>query len=328
MSNAVPASRPARRVDVHHHLCPPAYAEAVGRIQPVFKALLDWTPARSIEDMDRGGVATSILSMTTPGMWFGDVAQARRLARLCNEYAAGLVRDHPGRFGFFAALPLPDIEGSLQEIEYALDALAADGVCLFTSYGQKYLGDARFAPVLEELNRRRAIVYTHPNASQCCVNLVPQVSEATIEYGTDTTRTIASLVFSGAAYHFRNVKFIFSHAGGTMPFLIGRFMQNARSRPAPEKMPAGVVAEVRRFFYDTAQSCNPATMAALREVADRNRILFGTDFPWGRAETHAADLATCGFSEEDLRAIDFENAVRIFSRVSNMAESKGEETTA
>jgi 6-methylsalicylate decarboxylase len=304
-----------QRIDVHHHLCPPAYADAVGRIQPVFPALLDWTPARSIEDMDRGGVATAIVSMTTPGLWFGDAEAARRLSRICNEYAAGLVRDHPGRFGFFAALPLPDIDGSLAEIEYALDTLNADGVCLFTSYGGKYLGDARYLPVLEELNRRRAVTYTHPVAIACCVNLVPEVSEATIEYGVDTTRTIASLVFSGAARRFRDLRFIFSHAGGTMPFLIGRFRQNARTRPSPENFPDGIDAELARFFYDTAQSCNPATMAALRHIVDAGQILFGTDFPWGRSATHAGDLAACGFSANELKSIDFENAVRLIARL-------------
>jgi 6-methylsalicylate decarboxylase len=315
--NANPRDRSqAPRIDVHHHLCPPAYAEAVNRITPVFKALLDWTPERSLEDMDRGSVGAAIVSMTTPGLWFGDDARARHLARTCNEYAAAMVRDHPGRFGFFAALPLPDVDGSLEEIEYALDVLEADGVCLFTSYGSRYLGDAHFRPVLAELHRRKAVAYTHPTASPCCVNLVPEVSEAVIEYGTDTTRTIASLVFSGAAHRFRGIRFIFSHAGGTMPFLIGRFFQNARTRPAPDKLPDGVLAELRRFFYDTAQSCNPATMAALRHVVDVQQILFGTDFPWGRAHAHAADLASCGFSQEELRAIDVENAMRLLATIS------------
>jgi predicted TIM-barrel fold metal-dependent hydrolase len=312
-----PLRRPAghHRVDVHHHLCPPAYAEAVNRIKPLFKALLDWTPEQSIEDMDRGGVATSILSMTTPGLWFGDNDGACRLSRECNEYQARMVADYPGRFGAFAALPLPDIDGTLREIEYALDTLKADGVCLFTSYGTKYLGDPLFAPVLEELDRRGAVIYTHPTISPCCVNIVPLVSEAIIEYGTDTTRTIASLLFSGAANRFRDAKFIFSHAGGTMPYLIGRFLQHARSRPCADVLPEGVLPEVKRFFYDTAQACNPAVIGALRHVAVMSHVMFGTDLPWGKAIEHAEALAACGLSDVELAAIDRDNAVGLLPRL-------------
>ncbi|MFM9972300.1 MAG: amidohydrolase family protein [Burkholderiales bacterium] len=302
-------------IDVHHHLCPPAYAEAVQRIQPVFKLLLDWSPAKSMEDMDRAGVATSVLSITTPGLWFGEAGEARRLARLCNDYSAQLVRDYAGRFGFFAALPLPDIEGSLREIEYALDDLKADGVCLFTSYDAHYLGEAMFDPIFEELNRRGAIVYTHPVICPCSVNIVPVVSEACIEYGTDTTRTIASLLFSGAAARYSNIRFIFSHAGGTMPFLIGRFLQQQRGHPVPDKLPHGVMHEVGKFFYDTAQACNPAAMAALRHVTAPSQILFGTDFPWGKASEHAENLQQCGFTEPEVKMIHRDNACALIPRL-------------
>jgi predicted TIM-barrel fold metal-dependent hydrolase len=311
MSGTEPNPGATRRIDVHHHLCPPQYAEEMNKIRPLFKALRDWTPERSIEDMDRGGVETAILSMSTPGVSFGDVAAARRLARICNDYMAGMARAHPGRFGMFAALPLPDIEGSLREIEYALDTLKADGVCLLTSYDAKYLGDPHFFPVLDELNRRKAVIYTHPTISPCCVNIFPMVSEAIIEYGTDTTRTIASLLFSGAAARCRDARFIFSHAGGTMPFLIGRFLQHARNNPSPALLPQGVIPEVRRYFYDTAQSCNPTTMAALRQLVDVSQILFGTDFPWGKSIEHADALEASGFTADELRQIERHNAVKL-----------------
>jgi 6-methylsalicylate decarboxylase len=155
------------RIDVHHHLFPPAYRTAIGNLAAGQPA---WSPAQSVEEMDKGGIATSLLSISSPGVWFGDVEQARKLARIVNDYGAMTAKDHPGRFGLFAALPLPDIEGSLREIAYALDMLKADGIGLLTSYGDKWLGDASFAPVWAELNRRKAVIYTHPTTPACCGN--------------------------------------------------------------------------------------------------------------------------------------------------------------
>ena len=311
IDSANPASK--QRIDVHHHLCPPQYAADVGKIIPLFKPLLEWSPERSIEDMDLGGVETAILSMSTPGVWFGDAGATRRLARECNDYMARLRADHPGRFGIFATLPMPDIDGSLREIEYALDTLRADGICLMTSYGTKYLGEAEFFPVLDELNRRGAVVYTHPTVSPRCVNLAPVVSEAIIEYGTDTTRTIASLIFSGTAARLPNTRFIFSHAGGTMPFLIGRFLQQQRNKPDITKLAGGLMPEIKRYFYDTAQSCNPVTMSALNRLVGPSRILFGTDFPWGRAAAHVEGLRECDFSAAELDMVFGDNARALLS---------------
>ena len=306
-----------RKIDTHHHVCPPLYAKEIEGKSRIFPALLDWTPQRSIEDMDRAGVETAIISITTPGLWFGDDEAARRLARICNEYGAALVAEHSRRFGLFAALPLPDVEGSLHEIAYALDVLKADGICLFTSYGDKYLGAPEFSPVLEELNRRRAVIYTHPTVHPCCVNLLPVVSEAIIEYGTDTTRAIASLVFGGAAARFRDARFIFSHAGGTLPSLFARFQQQMRNDMRRGKGSPDALQDIARFFYDTAQSCHKAPMAALREIVAASQILFGTDFPWGRADEHVERLAACGFDERELAAILRDNAVGLLPRLNS-----------
>ena len=304
-----------RKIDIHHHICPPAYVKGLAGKHPIFPILLDWTPERSIEDMDRAGVETAIVSISTPGLWFGDDDAARRLARLCNEYGAGLVARYRRRFGFFAALPLPDVEGSLREVEHALDVLKADGICLYTSYGDKYLGDPAFRPVLEELNRRRAVIYTHPTINPCCVNIVPVVSEAIIEYGTDTTRAIASLLFSGAAARCRDARFIFSHAGGTMPFLFARFQQQVRNNFARGKGPPDVLQDIARFFYDTAQSCHAAPMAALRQIVAVSQIVFGTDFPWGKAQEHVERLADCDFNPDDIAAIMRNNALQLVPRL-------------
>jgi predicted TIM-barrel fold metal-dependent hydrolase len=304
------------RIDVHHHLAPPSYiGELAPRqlLQPVSRS---WTPARSLEDMDKAGVATAITSITTPGVSFGDPVAARRLARDCNEYAARLVVDFPGRFGVFAALPLPDIEGSLRETAYALDVLKADGVCMFTSYGDRWLGDPEFTPVMAELDRRKAVLYTHPTAPNCCRNLVPDVPAPIIEYGTDTTRTIASLVFSGTAARFPNIRFIFSHAGGTMPFLTERFTRlPLASKDLESRVPRGVQYELTRFYYDVAQSTHPMTLASLLRLVPVSQILFGTDFPFRGSLDHVNGLIGYGFGAADLRAIERDNAVRLLPRL-------------
>jgi predicted TIM-barrel fold metal-dependent hydrolase len=299
-------------IDVHHHLAPPGYvAELAPRklLQPVS---LNWTPAKSLEDMDKAGVATSVLSITTPGLWFGDDDAARRLARQCNEYAAKLAADHPRRFGLFAAMPMPDVEGTLKEITYALDTLKAHGVGLFTSYGDRWLGDPAFTPVMEELHRRKAVCYTHPTAANCCRNLVPDVPAPIIEYGTDTTRTIASLVFSGSAARFPDIRFIFSHAGGTMPFLAERLTRLPDGNKALEsRVPQGALPALQRFHYDVAQSTHPAPLAALLKVIPVSQVLFGTDFPFRTSIDHVHGLAAYGFSATDLRAIERDNALKL-----------------
>jgi 6-methylsalicylate decarboxylase len=310
-----PAGNP-RRIDVHHHFAPPAWiADVKGRplLQP---ANTRWTPEQSIADMDRGGVAAAVVSITNPGLWFGDATQSRRLARACNEYGAKLVSDHPARFGLFAAVPLPDVDATLAEIAYAYDTLKADGIALFTSYGDKWLGNAAFRPVMEELNRRRAVVTVHPTAADCCRNLAyaPGVGPGSIEYGTDTTRAIIGVSFSGDAVRFPDIRFIWSHAGGTVPFLAGRIEGAATG--AKEALPNGFAAELKKFFYDLAGAANRGAIASLLQVVAPTQILFGTDFPPGGTSAAVAKaVADTGlFSESDLRGIDRGNAARLLPR--------------
>ena len=159
-----------------------------------------------------------------------------------------------------------DIDGSLREIEYALDALHADGINLMTNIGDKWLGDPYYDPVFEELHRRKAVVYTHPIAPTCLHDVLPGVNDSIVEFGSDTTRAIARLLFSGAAARFHDIRFIFSHAGGTMPFLVERF-ERAPGRYAP-KVAGGTIAHLKRFYYDTAQAAHPwALMGLTRLVA-------------------------------------------------------------
>lgn len=312
---------PAHRIDVHHHFVPDAYKKALIAAghscpPPGFQApLRQWSPDRSIEDMELGRVAGAALSITTPGIHLGDDAAARRLARECNEAGAKLAADHKGRFGFFAALPLPDIDGALHEIAYALDQLKADGVGLYTNYRAKWLGHESFAPVLAELNSRKAVVFVHPISVFCCSGLQPEYNDATIEYGTDTTRTIGSLVFSGAAARQRCIRWIFCHGGGTMPYLIERFLTQAKRMDHPEHLPDGVLHELQRFHYDIAQVAHPAPMNCLREVVPASQILFGTDYPYGiGSHGHAEGLQRCAFTPAEFAAIERDNALRLLPR--------------
>jgi len=317
-AQATDAAKPYR-IDVHHHLSPPAYIAAANANNFGELPMKTWTVEKSLADMDKAGVASAMLSVTTPAVSFTSGEAARKLARECNEYAARLTADHPGRFGSFAMIPLTDVDGSLQEIAYALDTLKADGIGLMTSYGDKWLGDPIFLPIMEELNRRKALVYTHPTAANCCVNLVKTQQPVMIEFGTDTTRTIADIVFSGNALKFRDIRWIFSHAGGTMPFLIERFVRNPLLDPkARQTVPEGTLADLKRFYYDTAQTSNRSAMAALTAIIPTSQIVFGTDFPYRTSIDHVKGLRDCGiFSEAQLADIERNNALRLLPRLAS-----------
>ena len=301
------------RIDVHHHFVPPVQGEAKTRHNgPPPK----WSAQASLDDMDKAGVKTAVLSLVEPGVWFGDVEEGRKLARDSNEYAAKLRQDFPGRFGSFAAIPLPDTEGSLREIEYALDVLKADGIGLFTSYQGKYLGDPDFVPVFEELNRRKAVVYTHPTQPSCCTNMIKGVQTGTIEYATDTTRTIASLLFGdgGTAFKCPDIRFIWSHSGGTLPFLIGRFIRQQKVVKDP-RMPDGPVPIVQKYYYEIAQGNLPGQFAALLKLIPVAQLMFGSDYPF-REGTEAMDgLNDYPFSDAERTSINRETALKLMPRL-------------
>lgn len=299
-----------RWIDVHHHIAPPDYLAQGGA--GVGAPLKAWSLAKSLEDLEQGGIATAILSVTQLAKHIADDEQRRALARSCNEYAAKLVADHPGKFGMFAVLPLPDIDGALREIEYGLDKLKADGVGMYTSYHDKWLGDPLFDPVLAELDRRKAVIYVHPSAPDCCLNLVPGVADAAIEFGTDTTRAITRMVFSGATRRFPDLSVIWSHAGGTMPYLIERFVRMAETKRYKPLLPDGFLPEARRFFYDTAQVANHTTLSCAREVVPDSHFVFGSDFPYRTSAEHVAALEACGvFDAAQLDGIARGNAERL-----------------
>ena len=310
-----PAATPAkaRRIDVHHHYVPPVHSDAMA-IHRQGGRPPKWSIAQSLEEMDKNGIATAITSLVQPGVWWGNIEDGRKLARACNEYGAQMARDYPGRFGFWAAIPLPDTEGSLREIEYALDVLKADGIGLFSSYGDKYLGDASFLPVFEELNRRKAVVFTHPLVPNCCKGLVPSLPAPVLEFVHDTTRAIGGILFSGTAARCPDIRFIWCHSGGTLPFVAGRFIRLAEVRKN-KFMPDGPMAELGKFYYEIAQGTLPGQLLALSKIAPTSHMLFGTDYPLRPCSESVAGLIDFKFDVADFHAIERGNALRLLPQL-------------
>ena len=276
--------------------------------------MLSWTPEKSIAEMDKAGVAFAFASSSTPGVWYGDAELACRLARQWNDAAAEAIHKYPNRFGLFAPIPLPDAEGSLDEIAYALDQLKADGIGLFANYEGKWLGDPSFATVMAELDRRKAIVYVHPTFTPCCTQTVPGLAMQTLEFPFETTRTIVSLITSGTTTRFPNIRWIFAHNGGATPMLIGR-IEELGHRPIGKNFPAGMRAELRKFYYDTASAANSSGMAALMNLVSTTHIMFGSDYPFLAATDAIKKLNRVTLPAASRAAIERGNALKLFPRL-------------
>ena len=306
----------ARRIDVHHHFFPAAWLEHASLRTPGPSPIMrDWSPARVLEHMDKSGVATAIASLSPWGVAFAEPAELTKLARVCNDDAARMIHDHPGRFGLFAALPLPDVDASLKEIAYALDTLKADGIGMMTSYGDKWPGDPAFRPIFEELDRRKAVVYFHPTTAACCGNLIPGVVPSTIEWPVDTARAVLSLLYSGSLVRYPNVRLIFSHAGGALPALSGRIANFvARDKKASDYAPNGALAAFAKLYYDTANASAAPSMAALMAMAPPSQIVFGSDYPYFTLEENVEGLARITMDAADRQALNRGNAARILPK--------------
>ncbi len=311
-----------RIIDTHHHIYPPKHtANNLKRIvddaADVPSSLYtNWTPRYSLDQMDQNGVATAITSVSSPGVWFGNKEEGRKNARAVNEYGAQMVKDYPGRFGMWGAIPLPDTEGSLREIEYIFDVLKLDGVGVLTSYDNgKLLGHSDFAPVMDELHRRKAVVFVHPTVS-CCADPVHHMNNTIIEFPTDTTRAIADLVYSGTLKRCPDIRFIFSHGGGTILMLLSR-LSGRRLKPEERAamIPNGFEHELQKLYYDIASvAVNPTAMSALFNVISKEHILFGSDCPFWTIETIATAMNKFDISASDLRKIQRENALGLAPR--------------
>jgi predicted TIM-barrel fold metal-dependent hydrolase len=305
------------RIDTQHHILPPRYVAEVGP-DAIARTLVsgttpDWSPEHSLAAMDRHGVAVAVVSMSAPGF---PVADPVGLCRHCNDYAAEMAVRHPGRFGSFASLPLPDVEASLEEIARALDELSADGICLLSNYNGRYLGDPVFAPVMAELDRRGAVVYVHP--SEMPGAFLGGLPPASLEFPFETTRAIANLLFTGTFLRTRNIRYIFSHAGGAIPALAERLARLERRPDMKQHVPDGVIAELRRLHFDVALSAGELTLGALLRLTTPDRVLFASDFPHAPEPAMAGSvegLARAGLEAEALRLIERGNALRLMPRL-------------
>jgi predicted TIM-barrel fold metal-dependent hydrolase len=308
------------RIDTHHHIYPPKYLadahEQIARATHVhFARISQWTPQQSLDAMDRDGIATSIVSIS-PSLWFGDIVATRKIAREWNEYAADLARDHRGRFAVFAALPLPDVDASLREIEHALDTLGAVGFGLVTNFGDKWPGDATFAPVFDELNRRKAVVYFHPTDSPAFDGILPDVPSPMIEFPFDSTRAIVSLLFSGTFTRCADIRWIFSHGGGALPMLGARIASVAGNRKnLSARVPNGVMAELKKLYYDIAGINHPIPFNAIRDLVGPSQLLFGTDFPFWSPNVAVKVLDDLRVTGADRERIERGNALALLAQL-------------
>lgn len=302
----------AYRVDVHHHFYPEDLKSVLGG-----GPTKTWTPQSSLNEMDANEVESVALSASSipTDWWRRDAAWLRKTSRRFNEYGAEMVKSRPDRFALFAFLTMKDVEGTLAEIEYAFDTLKADGVGMSTNFGDEWPGDARFAPIFDELNRRKALVYLHPTVPFCCEGLLG-VSSSLIEYPQDTARAILSLLFSGTFHRCRDIRFVFCHAGGVLPSLTGRIEWGTeRMADFPKLAPQGYRAELARLHFDLATAANPISLGALRAVVPVSQIMYGSDFPYGKMKPNFDGLQGCGLSPNDLRAIERDNALRLVPRL-------------
>lgn len=272
-------------IDVHAHFLPPQYCEALaaaGIDQPDgFPRVPSWSAGDHVAVMDRLGIDAAVLSVSSPGVQFGEgisASDAVALARHVNDVAAATISDHPGRFGAFASVPQSNIDQSLAEIERALDGLHLDGVNVLTNVAGVYLGDASLDPVMAELDRRRAVVFLHPTSPACweCTSL--DFPRPMIEFPFDTTRAVTNMLLRGTFARYPQIRWIIPHAGGTLPFLASRIAGIGSLVGAND--PSAIVAQLRRLHYDLAGSANPLVVATLLAFVDRAQVLYGSDWPF------------------------------------------------
>jgi predicted TIM-barrel fold metal-dependent hydrolase len=317
-----------KRIDVHHHLLPEVYLAKLAELGITKSAGAPvpqwWKPENSLAVMDQHGIAAAVLSVSNPGVYFGDAAPASKLARECNEAGARMAQDHPGRLGWFAILPMPIVEASITEAVYALEKLNANGIVILASSAGKFLGDPDFEELMAELNRRRAIVFIHPAIHPTSEGLSLKIPGFMFEFLFDTTRAVTNLVLSGVLERYHNIRWIVAHAGGTIPYIWWRIAVASSMMPsAATNYPRGFVHYLKQLYYDTALSASSSAISALLKLVGPSQILFGSDFPFAPepvVDREVGDLdALDVLADEDTRRkVARENALRLFPRLGQL----------
>lgn len=310
-------------IDTHQHHVPEFYKKALAGIGvngSGENAWPQWSIEQSMDVLERKGIAAQVSSISSPGVFFGEVDFAKKLARDCNEYSAKMVADHRSRVAALAVVPLPDTVAACKELEYALDILKLDGVSLLSHVGSAYLGQPVFDEFFAELNRRKAVVFLHPVRPNLEGLADYDFPTGTVELTTDTTRAVVNMFYHGYPERYPDIRWILSHAGGMLPMVIYR-LQNMSKRPevAP-RLPKGVNYYLKQMYFDLAQASVPLIQRALEDIADPEKILFGSDYPFSQVGEKVIDDVMAGidgFDGYDLsrRAMIFrDNALRLFPR--------------
>jgi 6-methylsalicylate decarboxylase len=312
--SAVDISATPGRIDTHQHFIPPVWASYLDR-----RGYLDgrdtprphWSPESALEALDGLSIATGILSLSRPGIYLGSLREARSLARDINDYAAALKADYPGKFGFFAVLPFPDVDASLEEAERCLDQLGASGVVLLTSTQGQYLGDPAYDPLLSELNARRSVLFVHPTLPPAAP--VPGMPPFVVDFLLDTARAAVNMVRLGVPLRYPDLRIILSHGGGFVPYVAERITQ---TQPFPESghNPQAMMAGLRSFYFDTALTGGSSALTTLLSFAGTDKVLFGSDYPYapGKSATYFTQLFDTTLGEPESSAINRGNAVQLF----------------
>jgi len=315
-------------IDVHQHVIPDVYKSELAKVGVLGSGENPWPAwslARQLELMDENGIDAVLLSIASPGAYFGDIAFTKNLVRACNEAMAQMVADHPGKFGAMAFVSLPDVEAACRDVEYALDTLKLDGVNLQSHTGPRYLGDPEEDELYAELDRRRAVIFVHPQRPT--VKGMPRYAYPAgyTELTFDTTRAITNMLYTGMLARFPNIRWIMPHMGGVTPFLLFRLSYIEHDPKVRDKLPDGVVTYLKRLWYDVAQSPSKLALNALIELADPSRILFGTDYPSARPaekvmrDTVAAVRSFDGFDEALRAKVMSGNAQALLPRFADLA---------
>ena len=315
-------------IDVHHHILTDIFWRATNDAHSPVGGILPapWSKESTLSYMDAAGIDVAITSISTPGVHMGDDAAAGDLARGVNELSAKLIQDRPDRFGGFAALPLPDVDGALRALEYGLDVLKLDGVVLFSNARGIYLGDARFRPLFDELERRGTVVFVHPTSSPDAAARTLGLPDSLIDFTADTTRAVAQMHYGNTFARTPNVKYNFSHAGGTIPYLATRFSIVDEMNVIPGAEERGSAADaLRRLYWDTALSWKPPVLRMLRSAVGMDRVLFGSDYPYLRRDLAVTCRQEVASSSEldanESRAVLSKNALSLLPRFADHARN-------